>query len=112
MSDELHIFGGTLVDGTGAAGRRADLLLHEGRVAAVLDPGALEGLDAGAGHTGKVGKGLLGEPQGDAALGEDSPYACDCRHRVVVCRLSSTWAHRSLLMLAVSRLSQHACASA
>lgn len=42
MSDELHIFGGKLVDGTGAPARPADLLVRDGRVAAILDPGAIE----------------------------------------------------------------------
>ena len=37
--DELLITGGTLIDGSGAAGRPADLLLRAGRIAAILDPG-------------------------------------------------------------------------
>ena len=36
----LLIRGGTLVDGTGAAARRADIVIEAGRIAAILPPGA------------------------------------------------------------------------
>lgn len=42
MTDELLVFGGSLIDGTGAPARPADLLLRDGRVAAILERGALE----------------------------------------------------------------------
>ena len=40
MSPALWITGGTLVDGTGAPGRRADLLIQGDRIAAVREPGS------------------------------------------------------------------------
>lgn len=41
MHNDLLIFGGALIDGTGAPPRPADLLVRGGRVSAILDPGRL-----------------------------------------------------------------------
>lgn len=47
ISDELLIYGGTLLDGTGGPRRAADLLVRGGRVEALLDPGALDPVAGG-----------------------------------------------------------------
>jgi N-acyl-D-amino-acid deacylase len=43
---QVVIRSGTVVDGTGAAGRQADVLLADGRITAVIDPGAAVPADA------------------------------------------------------------------
>jgi N-acyl-D-aspartate/D-glutamate deacylase len=44
---DLVITGGTLVDGTGAAPRAADIAVDDGRITAVAEPGSLKGTNAG-----------------------------------------------------------------
>ena len=39
---DVKIVGATLVDGTGAAGRRADIGVRDGRIVAITEPGALD----------------------------------------------------------------------
>jgi N-acyl-D-aspartate/D-glutamate deacylase len=44
MAHDLVITGGTVIDGTGAAARRADVVIDDGLVTALVEPGSAEGV--------------------------------------------------------------------
>lgn len=55
-SPDILIVNGTIIDGTGAPGRAADVLIREGRIAAVSEPGALKSEAKGATIIDAAGK--------------------------------------------------------
>ena len=82
MAYDLAIRGGTVVDGTGAAGYRADVGIRAGRVAAIgrLDEAAKSTVDA-EGHV--VSPGFVdGHTHMDAQVFWDPLGSCSCYHGV------------------------------
>ena len=82
MAYDLAIKGGTVVDGTGAAGYRADVGIRAGRVAAIgrLDEAAKSTVDA-EGHV--VAPGFVdGHTHMDAQVFWDPLGSCSCYHGV------------------------------